>query len=366
MQFRSTSFIIFLTRITLTVVFLAGCAAAPAAPTQTPTLPPSPTPSPIPTPEPPVDAFTMNKKLAHSVNLANALEAPNEGDWGLTLKEEYFQLVHDAGFTAVRVPISWKAHAETSAPYTVAPEFFNRIDWVVNEAFSHDLAIVLDFHNFDELMQDPAKNQDRYIAIWKQIAEHYQNYPNNLVFELLNEPNSQLSALVWNKMIDGVLPVIRASNPTRNIVIGPAEYNGWRALNDLKLPADDQHIIVTFHYYDPFQFTHQGAEWVADSAGWMGTVWKGSSPEKQSIEFDFNAVSQWAAKNNRPVFLGEFGAYSKADLASRALWTTFVAREAEKLGFSWSYWEFGAGFGVYDPNTRQWNEPLLQALIPKP
>jgi endoglucanase len=316
--------------------------------------------------ETPVDAIIMNQRLGHAVNLANALEAPNEGDWGLTLKAEYFQLAHQAGFTAVRVPIRWNAHAATSAPYTITPEFFKRIDWVIDQAFSNKLVVVLDFHNYDELMSDPGNNTARFLGIWKQIAEHYQNYPNALTFELLNEPNSQLSASTWNSVIASVLPIIRASNPARNIVIGPAEYNSLRALNDLKLPADDQHIIVTFHYYEPFQFTHQGAEWVTGSDSWLGTIWKGSSAEKQFVDFDFNTVAKWAKDNNRPIFLGEFGAYSKADMTSRALWTTYVAREAEKLGFSWSYWEFGSGFGVYDPVNQKWNEPLLQALIPKP
>jgi len=365
MRSHSSSVINFLIRLTLVTIFITGCAAAPVVPTQTPTLPPTATSSPIPTPEPPVDAATMNKRLAHSVNLANALEAPNEGEWGLVLKEEYFQLAQEAGFTAVRVPIRWNAHAGAAAPYTIAPEFFKRIDWVVEQAFSHNLVVVLDFHNYDEMMLDPKNNKDRFVGIWQQIAEHYQYYPNNLVFELMNEPSGQLVASTWNKVIESVLPVVRASNPTRNIVIGPAEYNNPRALKDLKLPADDQHIIVTFHYYSPFQFTHQGAEWVTGSDSWMGAKWKGSSADQQSIEFDFNVVAQWAKDNKRPIFLGEFGAYSKADLASRALWTAFVAREAEKLEFSWSYWEFGAGFGVYDPNTNQWNESLLQALIPK-
>jgi endoglucanase len=157
--------------------------------------------------------------------------------------------------------------------------------------------------------------------------------------------------------------VIRASNPTRNLVIGPAEWNNLSALDELTLP-DDQHLIVTFHYYQPFQFTHQAAEWVQGSAGWLGTEWKASSAEKQMVQYDFKIVAQWAKDNQRPIFLGEFGAYSKADMASRERWTAFIAREAEKQGFSWSYWEFCSGFGVYNLAIRQWNEPLLKALIP--
>jgi len=162
--------------------------------TPSPTVPVSTatsTPVPTQTPEPALDAFTMNERLARTVNLANALEAPNEGDWGLMLQEEYFQLVKEAGFTAVRIPIRWNAHAGTSAPYIISPEFFDRIDWAVEQALSRGLAVVLDLHHYDELMLDPINHKERFIGLWQQIAEHYQDYPDELVFEFLNEPSGQ-------------------------------------------------------------------------------------------------------------------------------------------------------------------------------
>ena len=102
------------------------------------------------------------------------------------------------------------------------------------------------------------------------------------------------------------------------------------------------------------------------SASWLHTEWTASSVEKQMVQYDFKIVARWAADNPRPIFLGEFGAYSKADMNSRARWTAFVAREAEKQGFSWGYWEFCSGFGAYSLEDSQWNEPLLKALIPAP
>ena len=64
------------------------------------------------------------------------------------------------------------------------------------------------------------------------------------------------------------------------------------------------------------------------------------------------------------LLLGEFGAYNKADLASRTRWTAFVARSAEERAISWAYWEFGAGFGVYDRSRNAWHEEILRALVP--
>jgi len=339
------------------LILLSACMAAP-------TPVPTPAPPPTPTPEPPVDPFAMNRRLARTVSLGNALEAPNEGDWGVTLQEEYFQLIRQRGFTAVRLPVRWSGHALDEAPYTINPEFFNRVDWAVEQALANDLAIVIDMHHYEEMALDAAGQHDRFVALWRQIAEHYRQQPNAVLFELMNEPNGALTASSWNRLIADVLPVIRATNPVRNIIIGPAEFNGTQALDELILPADDQHLIVTFHFYNPFQFTHQGAEWLTGSQSWLGTEWKGSSAEKQVLQFDFNVVEKWAADNQRPVFMGEFGAYGRAPLESRIRWTDFMAREAEARNFSWSYWEFCSGFGVYDTTTNTWREELVRALIP--
>jgi hypothetical protein len=61
--------------------------------------------------------------------------------------------------------------------------------------------------------------------------------------------------------------------------------------------------------------------------------------------------------------VGEFGAYEEADLDSRSRWTTFLARWFEEQQLSWAYWEFSAGFGIYDPVTKQYLTPLVDALL---
>jgi endoglucanase len=83
------------------------------------------------------------------------------------------------------------------------------------------------------------------------------------------------------------------------------------------------------------------------------------------VRKSFAEVVKWASDHKRPVFLGEFGAYQEADLESRARWAAFVAREAEKNGFAWAYWEFCSGFGAFDPKTDTWREALKTALVPK-
>jgi endoglucanase len=149
------------------------------------------------------------------------------------------------------------------------------------------------------------------------------------------------------------------------VIVGPDGWNNLAHLKSLKLPQMDRRLIVTFHYYSPFEFTHQGAEWTRDSGKWLGRKWEGKPAQKKAIVDDFDKAAKWAKANKRPLYLGEFGAYSKANMASRARWTRFVREEAEKRGMSFAYWEFGAGFGVYDPAAKKWREPLREALVPK-
>lgn len=310
------------------------------------------------------EAETLNSRLGRAINLGNALEAPVEGEWGVTLQESYFDLIDSVGFDAVRIPIQWSAHALQDSPYTITPQFFQRVDWAIENALERNLLALINIHHYDEIMQDPAGHKSRFLGLWGQIATHYQEYDANLLFEILNEPNANLSPDLWNQYLEEALTVIRETNPQRAVVVGTANWGGVGALNDLKIPATDSMVIVTFHYYEPFHFTHQGAGWVNGSDAWLGTTWEKTEAQKQAVRDDFKKVQVWAARSNRPVFMGEFGAYSAAGLPSRVRWTEFVAREAESHGFSWAYWEFCAGFGVYDADANIWNSYLLDALLP--
>jgi endoglucanase len=311
-----------------------------------------------------VDPFEQNKLLGRGINMGNALEAPNEGEWGVTLKSEYFQVIKQAGFNSVRIPCRWSAHAAVDSPYTIDPYFMNRVDWAIGKARSNGLAVVLNIHHYEEIYEQPAQHKKRWLGIWKQLAAHYKNYSSGLFFELLNEPNTNLTAALWNQYLAEGIALVRETNPYRTIVIGTAEWGGISALSKLMIPADEDNVIVTIHYYNPFQFTHQGAEWVNGSGAWLGTTWTATAQQYQTLTTEFNQIKTYATANNRPVFIGEFGAYNKAEMNSRVIWTTNVARESEKRGFSWAYWEFCSGFGVYDQSANTWRESLLKALIP--
>lgn len=308
--------------------------------------------------------FEQNRRLGRGINLGNALEAPNEGDWGVVLQEVYFDLIKQAGFQSVRIPVRWSAHVGRTAPFRLEASLLRRVDWAIEQALSRDLAVIVNIHHYDEIMQDAASYRAQFLAIWKQLADHYKDYSYDLCFEILNEPHGSLTPTLWNIYQQEAVALIRESNPHRTLLVTPANWGGTGAVSTLELPAEDDNLIVTVHYYSPFQFTHQGAEWVPGSDAWLGTTWNGSAAERQAVTADCQAVHDWALVHNRPVNLGEFGAYSKADMESRVRWTSFVARTAEAFDMSWHYWEFISGFGVYDGETNSWHEALLRALIP--
>jgi endoglucanase len=303
----------------------------------------------------------LSRRLGRGISFGNALDAIREGDAGFRLRARYFAEVRDAGFDTVRLPVKWSAHADESPPYTISPALFERVDWAIGEALSRDLNIVLNVHHYHELNDAPRGQQPRFLALWRQIAARYASVPGRLCFELLNEPCAAMTAEAWNELIPLALAVIRERDPARAVIVGPARMNDIAALPDLELPDDDR-LVVGVHYYAPLEFTHQGAAWMAGADQWLGTTW-GDDADRRAVRDDLARAASWAAGHGRPLFIGEFGSYQQASLEARRQWTKYVRLEAERLGMSWCYWDFGTDFGVFDPGRNTWREPLRDALL---
>jgi len=312
-----------------------------------------------------VDINTANQYLSKTLNIAFTFDAPKEGAWGHTLKAEDFKIIKAAGFTAVRLPIQWVTRMDSIAPYKIDGQFLLRIDWAIKEALKNHLAIILDNHIDGQLMKYPAVHRERFLSLWQQLSVYYRKYPQTVMFEVMAEPRDGLDA-VWNTYFTDALNIIRATNPTRPVIVGPSFYNAAYKLNDLTLPEQDRYLIVTFHFYNPLKFTMQGEDWfpIGKPREWIGTQWTGTAEEKGEINYIMNLVADWAKKNNRPIFLGEFGAGNHADTASKVRYFTFCREQAAHNGFSWGFFNFTNGFSLYDEASKQWNTELLHALIP--
>jgi endoglucanase len=397
-----------------------GCGAAPtltptptptptptATPTATPTstATPTPTSTATPTPQPPGPASpvlrtsgfpTATPALRRGMNLGNALDAPEEGAWGVRLDAADFASVRAAGFDHVRLPARFSGHADASPPYALDGAFLSRVDWAIGQALGNDLAVVIDFHYYADLMSDPERHRARFVALWQQIAERYRDAPRAVVFELLNEPNGALVAAEWNAILADALRVVRASNPTRLVVVEGVEWASARDLRDtLVLPEGDANLVGSFHMYQPILFTHQGAGWMSPEFQTRGVVYPGppatplqpvaavggtawarewfakyntlpaatnpSGPTTIAEQLDMAAA--FGAAHKLPVYMGEFGAINHADPASRTLWTWTTRVEAERRGFGWAYWDDGGAFKAYDRAAREWVPSLKAALL---
>jgi len=311
----------------------------------------------------PIDPFTLNHRLGRGVNILGYDPIWKSRSAG-RMQAKHFQLIRAAGFNHVRINLHPFAFMGNAPEFAIQPAWLKTLDWALEQCRANDLLAILDLHEFTALAADPYGLKPKYLAAWQQLAAHYQDAPEEVLFEILNEPNTRLTPEIWNDYLKEPLALIRAGHPTRTLIIGPAYWNGIDYMHRLTLPGQDRHIIVTVHYYHPMAFTHQGAVWSAENKDRTGVTWLGTEAEKQTVLHDFAGMQAWAVEHQRPILLGEFGAYDKGDIESRARYTTFVAREAECLSWSWSYWQFDSDFIVFDIDHDRWVEPIRNALIP--
>lgn len=297
------------------------------------------------------------------VSMSRGLSESRPEMWNVFPTSDDFEVVKNAGFDTVRIPVNLSLHTKREWPYSLDPSFLKLVDQAITRARAQELKIIIDFHHYSFAMKDPEGEYPRFLAIWSQLAKHYAGQPNDLIFEILNEPSHNLTPAIWNRWQSDVLRTIRRLHPDRLIIITPGEWGKVGALSKLTLP-DDENLILSIHYYEPMSFTHQGASWIGGSDKWLGTRWGGEKSEEQLRE-DFRTILKWInSRKIRGVLIGEFGAYEKSEPLSRYRWTNAVRIEAESNEFGWIYWDFDTDFGVYNRSKKGWRQEILKALIP--
>ncbi len=307
--------------------------------------------------------------LGRGINLGNMFDAPREGDWGVRFDPGYVEKI--AGrFDTVRLPVRWSNHADSTAQARLDEVFAQRVDKAIDALLAKGLYVILNMHHYsqihgsalhpNEAPVDAAVVDARLVNIWRQLAVRYKDRSPRLLFELLNEPHGKLSGDAWNELSARTLAAVRATNPTRVVLIGPGEWNNVSELPRLKLPPD-RNLIVAIHNYDPFPFTHQGVDHLAKPFP-VGTRCCDPSQRKSLVDA-LDVAQRWSQASGYPLHLGEFGAHEKADMKSREAYTRMVRDEAERRGISWAYWEFASSFGVYSPANGAWVEPIRRALL---
>ena len=315
-------------------------------------------------------AIATATAIGRGVNFGNMLEAPTEGAWGLTVTDDFIDKAVAAGFKSVRLPVRWSNHASVQPPFTIDPAFLTRVESIVDELLAKGVVVVLNMHHYRQLDADPVDAGEapvsqtmvdvRFVMLWDQIATRFRGRGPRLVFELYNEPHGRMNGEPWNVLAARTLGVVRGTNPDRIVVIGPTSWNSATDLRLLKVP-NDANLIATVHNYAPFPFTHQGAEWINPilPVGVTCCI----AAQLAEITAPLDVAKAWSTANRYPVFVGEFGAYSKADSTSRLTFNRAMRNAIETRGMSWTYWEFAAGFGVYDPTTLRFRRGLLDSLL---
>lgn len=353
--------------LTCSAAALVSCggSSAPATGggTPAPTVTPTPSPTPGPTPSTTPVLTHANTRIGPCVNMGNHLEAPNEGDWGRAIVDSDFTEIRAQGFETVRLPVRFSNHAATTVPYAIDAAFMDRVEHVVDAARAAGLRVILDLHHYDDpqgsVFADPAGQTARLAGLWKQIAERFRDKDDKVWFELLNEPHNQITHANLRSVLEPALREVRATNPTRPVVIGGEFWSGINSLATLPLP-DDAYLVATFHYYDPFNFTHQGATWV-NPVPPVGVTFP-SGTDAADLAANVQKAKDFIARTNRPLFMGEYGAIETIPLTQRVNWhgtvhDAFAAAEVD--GCVWAYTNT---MPVRDPATGAWITQLLDAI----
>ncbi len=307
-------------------------------------------------------AATNSLPVGRCVNMGNSLEAPNEGDWGgKRIDADDFKRIADAGFDTIRLPVRWASHAGANAPYVIDPAFMARVKTIVGNARARGLNVILDSHNFDALHADPSDaNIARLAGMWSQIGAAFAVEPEeHLWFEIENEPHGKFNDTNLLLVLRPALAEIRKTNPTRAVIIGGESWSGVNSLKTLVLP-DDANVIPTFHYYDPFDFTHQGATWVNPSPP-MGRAY-GRPEDRRQLEEDVAKVRGYIARTGKTPFMGEFGANTPIPLYDRVRYQMTVRLAFDRLGIGMCAWGYTNTFPLWDQQSKQWLPGMRAAM----
>ena len=297
------------------------------------------------------------------INMGNSLEPEQEGSWGGTrITAADFERIAAAGFDTVRIPVRWHNKSLSEPPYTVEPAWMDRVAQVVDEALAADLNVILNSHHFDPIHENPLGVAEWHGAVWDQIAQRFAPYPEaRLWFELENEPHNKFDNGNLVATLAPALEAVRDTNPTRPVIYGGEMWSGVDSLATLPLP-DDPNVYPTFHYYEPFDFTHQGAEWVAPDIPPPGRRY-GSEADGERLARDVAKVERYMERTGLRPFMGETGAYDKhVSAPERAAYHRAVREAFAPTGIGICTWAYSNTFPFYDPATGDWVPGMLDAM----
>ena len=338
----------------------------------------------------------ITEAMGSGWNLGNQLEASNNGvpsetAWGNPqITQQTFQMVKNAGFKTVRIPISYLSKIGSAPSYTIDDSWLSRIKTVVKMALSEGLYVIINMHGdgyntvtgswllCNASSDQQAAIKEKYAAVWEQIAQSLNDCDEHLIFESMNEefdgtyttPNktyySNLNA--YNQIFVDTVRETGGNNAKRWLLIP-----GWNTdieyttgnygfelptdtNRDASIPADEKRIMISVHYYNPWNFCGDGS--------WDKTTW-GTDSEKQILQDLFTKCYASFVIKGYPVIIGEYGAVNKYNESSRITFVSEVCKAARSRGMVPVIWDNngnGSGadsFGLFE----RWSYQVTQQGI---
>jgi aryl-phospho-beta-D-glucosidase BglC (GH1 family) len=327
---------------------------------------------------PPSIAFARAQHLQHGIN--TSIWFAQSSDYSVHYLQTFttaadLALIAKMGFDHCRLSIdpgpllAWqRAGAETP--------FMTELDRVVRLMLQNHLSVILDIHPTSEYKSElfqGATGVANFVSLWRALAAHFANIdPEHVFFEIMNEPE-QNDPYRWQGIEATVVDAIRQAAPQHTIIATGAHWSGLQDLLVLE-PLADPNVIYTFHDYEPFPFTHQGATWTSPEVRPERAIPYPSTPEDiapkldeeptlssqfflndygenrwddQRVENTIEYAAKWSTLNHVPVYCGEFGVLREfAPPAARAQWLHDMRVALEKSHIGWAMWDYQTNFGV--------------------
>lgn len=304
----------------------------------------------------------------------------------------------EQGFDHIRLPIEESVMwSEDGSPNETAFETLDQaIGWIRDAGLTAivDLHIV-NSHHFNASNQGGANtlfteeaSQQRLVDLWADLSSRLKKWDNDfLAYEILNEAVAD-DPEDWNRLLERNIAAIREREPERPIVIGSNRWQMASTFPQLRIPADDPNLILSFHFYSPFFFTHYGASWVGDYSAYDGPVHypgqlvtdaeldalpegplKDSIAEnqgphdKESLRDAMFPAIEFARLHQLPLYCGEWGAYQAVPRNDSLRWYQDISEILQEEGIQHAIWDYQGGFGIKDFSTGEIDQELIDAIL---
>jgi endoglucanase len=326
------------------------------------------------------------------VNLTNWFQegSPQNIQFNKFTKKD-FERIKSLGADVIRLPVNLHFMTSGEPEYNLDPLFVYMLDQVIDWAEELKINLILDNHTFDVAQSTSSHIDSILIPVWSHMAARYRDRSKFIFYKILNEPHG-ISDQRWNEIQLAVLEAIRKIDTLHTVIVGPA---GWNSYNNLAaMPVyPDTNLIYTFHFYDPFIFTHQGASWTEpcmvplsgvpfpyDSilppcpAELKGTwIESGLNNYKNegtaaNVQKLLDIADSFEKSRHVKLYCGEFGVYMlNSPDSNRTYWYKIVREYLESKNIAWTIWDYKGGFGLFKKGSNELfdydlNIPLVKAL----